>query len=89
MTTTPTTATPTRCADELELIMRDLATTGRSCAADRALRLAHAAFDARVEAHDALQAQRRDAKKLQTQVRKQAKRELVDDIRARFWAARR
>lgn len=40
-----TTTTPaTHDADELDMILRDLATTGWSSAADRALRLAKAAL---------------------------------------------
>lgn len=95
MTTTPdvppipTTTSPMRSADELDLIMRDLATTGRSCAADRAVRLAYAALDAQKAAFAESQRIAREARKLETAQRRQAKREATAEARHRFWAARR
>lgn len=83
--TTPTTPPP---IDELDLIVRDLATTGRSCAADRALRVAHAALDARIEAHNEAQRIAREARKLETAQRRQERKEAEAQARTRFWVAR-
>ena len=83
------TTTPIPSADELALIAQDLATTGRSCAADRALRLGHAALAARQAAFAESQRIAREARKLETAQRRQAKREATAEARHRFWAARR
>ncbi len=78
----------TQNTDELDVILRDLQTTGRSCAADRAIRAAHAALAARSEAHAEIQRISREARKLATATRRQLRRELVDAARARHWADR-
>lgn len=88
-TTTIIMTTPTRYADELDLILLDLATTGRSCAADRALRLARQALDARKAAYDESQRNAREARRLATAQRRQERREAEAEARARYWAARR
>lgn len=86
--TTTTTSTTTHDA-ELDIILRDLATTGRSLAADRRLAAAWAALDARRDAHGEAQRVARQDKKLQAATRRQERREAEAKARARFWAARR
>ena len=84
--TTPTTTTHDA---ELQQIERDLATTGRSLAADRRLAAAWAALDARKAARGEAQRVAREDKKLQAATRQQERREAEAKARARFWAARR
>lgn len=73
----------------LTLALADLATTGRSLAASRALRLGHAALAARIEAFSEEQRLQNELRKLTTSQRRQAKREATAEARHRFWAARR
>lgn len=86
---TPTTDTTVIPSDEeMNLILSDLATTGRSCAHGRALRLARQALDARIEAHNESQRIQNEIRKLKTAQRQQERREAEAEVRARFWAAR-
>ena len=71
------------------MIRRDLATTGRSSAPERALRLAKAALDARIAAYAEAQRIDREARRLVTASRRQARREAIAEARARYWVARR
>lgn len=82
------TTTPIVPPSEMDLILDDLSTTGRSCAADRAIRLAYAALDARQVAFAEEQRLARELRKLATATRQQAKREAEAEARRRFWAAR-
>ncbi len=76
----------TPSTEEMDMILADLRESGRSCAQDRALRLARQALAARIEAHKEAQRTMNEIRKRKTATRRQKRCEA--EARARFWAAR-